>query len=351
MLDVRNRLRLTPCKHIAVELRTCQQTLGDGANGFEPPQPQGQRIGHVFGALALGRIRIRQQHARLQIGNPRCHHEIIGRELKPQPARLFDERKELVGQRENGNFGEVHLLLTRKHQQQIERTFETFDVNDQSRLVRSPLRRQVSLEFEFVCAHDAIRAAVGRPASSVSKVFRASTGSMVLADWRAASAASARRAGSPASRGASAATSSISLMLPLQCRTTSQPAASAARTRSPIVPDSAPIDRSSLISSPLKPIESRITCATIVAEVVAGAMGSNAVNTTCAVMPIGSCASGRNAAKSLTSSNARSALTTGSCWWLSAVARPWPGKCLSTGNTPPAMSPFATAPASAATFS
>ena len=36
---------------------------------------------------------------------------------------------------------------------------------------------------------------------------------------------------------------------------------------------------------------------------------------------------------------ARSVSTTGSLWWLSAVARPCPGRCLSTGRTPPAISP------------
>ena len=43
-----------------------------------------------------------------------------------------------------------------------------------------------------------------------------------------------------------------------------------------------------------------------------GAMGSIALNTTCAVIPSGSFASGRKAAKSVASSVARSASTTGS---------------------------------------
>ena len=68
-----------------------------------------------------------------------------------------------------------------------------------------------------------------------------------------------------------------------------------------------------------------------------------AVYTTCAVIPSGRSASGRNAAKSVASSVARSVSTTGSSPWLSAVARPWPGRCLSTGSTPPAISPSATA--------
>src|SRR6516165_6826894 len=65
----------------------------------------------------------------------------------------------------------------------------------------------------------------------------------------------------------------------------SQAAAIAALVRSDNEPDSAFIEMSSLMSSPVKPIESRITCFTILAEVVAGATGSTAVNTTCAAMP------------------------------------------------------------------
>ena len=76
----------------------------------------------------------------------------------------------------------------------------------------------------------------------------------------------------------------------------------AARVRSPTEPDSAPMEISSLIKRPWKPIESRITSRTIVAEIVAGATGSIAVNTTCAVIASGSATSGRKAAKSVASS-------------------------------------------------
>ena len=65
-----------------------------------------------------------------------------------------------------------------------------------------------------------------------------------------------------------------------------------------------------------QPVEIRsspqITSRTIVTEVVAGATGSMAVNTTWAVIPSGRSASGRNAAKSVASSVARSVSTTGS---------------------------------------
>ena len=44
------------------------------------------------------------------------------------------------------------------------------------------------------------------------------------------------------------------------------------------------------------------------------------------------------------------ASTTGSLKWVSAVARPWPGMCLSTGKTPPSSRPSVTARAMAATL-
>ena len=40
----------------------------------------------------------------------------------------------LVGQRENGNLGEVDLLLPRQRQQQVERALVALDVDDQRRL-------------------------------------------------------------------------------------------------------------------------------------------------------------------------------------------------------------------------
>ena len=91
----------------------------------------------------------------------------------------------------------------------------------------------------------------------------------------------------------------------------SQPADSAAALRSAMVPDKAFIEISSLINRPWNPIKPRITCLTIVTEVVAGATGSMALNTTCAVMPSGRPANGRKAAKSVASRVARSISTTG----------------------------------------
>jgi hypothetical protein len=64
------------------------------------------------------------------------------------------------------------------------------------------------------------------------------------------------------------------------------------RVRSAIDPARAFMDTSSLINKPWNPITPRITCRMIVAEVVAGWAGSNALNTTCAVIAIGRSASG-----------------------------------------------------------
>ena len=75
----------------------------------------------------------------------------------------------------------------------------------------------------------------------------------------------------PLSGGAAAAAPSVSARSPLHTSATSQPAASTARVRSPMVPDSACMPRSSLISSPSKPMAPRITSAVTRAEVLAGA--------------------------------------------------------------------------------
>src|SRR5205823_2355439 len=70
-------------------------------------------------------------------------------------------------------------------------------------------------------------------------------------------AAAARRRASPSSFGTAAATACISSSWPLQWSTTSQPAAIAARARSPTLPLSASIEISSVISRPSKPLGDR----------------------------------------------------------------------------------------------
>ena len=144
MLDMGDRLGLAAAEHVAIELRAAEQLLGHVADGFEALEPQRERGRHVLRALAFGRVRIGQQQPRFEIGEPRRHHQIVGRQLEPQLARLLDEGEILVGQRQDRDLGEVDLLLAREREQEIERTLEAFDVDDQSRLVGRPLGRRGS---------------------------------------------------------------------------------------------------------------------------------------------------------------------------------------------------------------
>ena len=53
----------------------------------------------------------------------------------------------LVGERQDGNLGEIDLLLARQREQKVERTFEALDVDDERRLVVAALRR-IALELD-----------------------------------------------------------------------------------------------------------------------------------------------------------------------------------------------------------
>src|SRR5208282_3524168 len=348
-LDLGNRLRPATRKNLTAKLRPIEQLFGHLPDRLKPPQTLCERSRHFLGADAVRLGLLGQQQTRLEIGEPRGHHQVIGRKLQPQLARLFDEGKVLVGERQDRDLGQVDLLLAGERQQEVERALKALDVDHQRGLVGGPLR-EFGDELQILGDHAYPCAGCQTPVMSLKNSERAAARSMGAAGLFVARAAAARRAASPLSTGAAAATASISGISPLQWSTRSQPAAIAARVRSPTEPDRAPMAISSLINRPSKPIESRITSRTIVAETVAGAMRSIAVNTTFAVMARGSEASGRKAAKSVASSTARSTLTTGSLLWLSAVARPWPGMCLTTGNTPPSVNPCAIALAMAATL-
>src|SRR6266436_738787 len=351
VLDVRNRLGLAAPEHVTIELRAAEQALGNVADGFKTLEPQRQRDRHILGALAFGRVRFRQQQARLQIGEPCRHHEVIGRQLESQLARLLDEGEILVCERQDRNFSKIDLLLARECEQEVERAFETLDIDHQCGLARCPVRCKVGFKLDLVGVHEIALRALAPVSISAAHSARSAAGSSLTTRPRRASAASARAAASPVSTGTTDATARISSSSPLQWRTTSQPAAIAARERASIEPDKAPMEISSLISRPRNPSQSRITSRIRVTEVVAGAIGSIAVYTIWAVIPSGRSERGRNAAKSVVLSVSRSVSTMGSARWLSAAARPCPGICLSTGRTPPASKPSATARASKASFS
>ena len=72
-----------------------------------------------------------EQELGLEEREPGRHHQIVGRQLQPGFQRLVDEGEILLGQREHGDLGEVHLLRAGQRQQQVQRTLEAFQIDDQ----------------------------------------------------------------------------------------------------------------------------------------------------------------------------------------------------------------------------
>src|SRR3546814_10170549 len=105
------------------------------------PQLQAQR--QVVGGRIFRRV-LGQQQRRLQIGEPRRHHQIIGRDLQLERAHLGDEGQILFDERENGNLPQVDLLPAREGEQQVERSFPAFQVELKRILaLRGGCRRRV----------------------------------------------------------------------------------------------------------------------------------------------------------------------------------------------------------------
>ena len=174
-------------------------------------------------------------------------------------------------------------------EQQVERALEALDVDHQRRLVGARARRARSRTGIDLRRH-AMAVSPDRrwPSWPRTRARAAATIDRRRALARSASAASARRGASPASTGRLGRDRAhlVELAVAMQ----HDVAAGRERRRAcarASVPDSAPIDMSSLINSPSNPMKPRITSRIIVAEVVAGATGSMAVNTTCAVIPSG----------------------------------------------------------------
>src|SRR5689334_1787196 len=265
MLDDVDRLGIAAAKYVTAELGTFEQLFGGRADRFEAAQPERELVRHVGGAHAFRAGRVRQQQSRFEIGEPRRHHQIIGRKFDAQPPHLLDEGEVLVRERENGDFRQVDLLLAGEREQEIERALETLYVDDQRALVGGEIGRIGAIGSEmhdFGGHHTRAPCAVAVPAASSIKranSARAAARSTDAGARRVASAAVARVPARPASSGAALATASISLSEPLQWSAMSQPAASAADVRSAKVPDKAPIERSSVIKRPSNPIHPRIT--------------------------------------------------------------------------------------------
>ena len=64
--------------------------------------------GTLFGGIG------RQQQPRFQKGQPGGHDQVIGRQFDAQGPRLFDEGQVLLGQFQDRDLAQVHLLGARE---------------------------------------------------------------------------------------------------------------------------------------------------------------------------------------------------------------------------------------------
>ncbi len=113
-------------EHVALEPRHRVQLLRCALEAFVFLQPADQlcaRIVFVFEVEA----RPRQQHARLDLGEQRGHHEILGGEFPLQRGHQLDVLHVLAGDLGDFDVEDVEVLAADQIQQQIERTFERLE--------------------------------------------------------------------------------------------------------------------------------------------------------------------------------------------------------------------------------
>ena len=77
-----------------------------------------------------------KEQARLEEREPRRHDQIVGGKLEAQFAGGLDEQQILFGERENGNARQVDPLPSSEFQQEVERAFETIEVDGERGLAR-----------------------------------------------------------------------------------------------------------------------------------------------------------------------------------------------------------------------
>jgi len=86
---------------------------------------------HLIGPDAFESTRLGKDKSGFEIGEPSRHDEIVGRQLQPAAACRLHERKILIGELKNRNLRDVHLLIARKSEKQIERPFEAVELDNQ----------------------------------------------------------------------------------------------------------------------------------------------------------------------------------------------------------------------------
>ena len=87
-----------------------------------------------------------QQEPRLQEREPGRHDQIVGGELEPLLARGLDEQQILLGERQDGDAGEIDLLPARELEQQVERALEPVEVDRERGLVARPVGLEIAAE-------------------------------------------------------------------------------------------------------------------------------------------------------------------------------------------------------------
>ena len=123
-------------EHILAKLRAVHQGRCGIAHRCQSPQPAGERRRHLGAARLLGvGLLVGQEQPRLEVGEPRRHDQIAGREFDAEPPGLCDIGQILLGQRQYGDAREVDLLRAGERKQKIERTLEAVEIDDQLRLI------------------------------------------------------------------------------------------------------------------------------------------------------------------------------------------------------------------------
>src|SRR5262249_28853347 len=196
-------------EHVAAKSLARHEMGRDFTHGMQALQPEGKECGKLRpGRLTFLGLLGRKQELRFEKSEPGCHDEIVGGDLKADAARLGDEVEILLGEREDGDLGDVDLLRAGEREQKIERAFEALDI-DHQRVARPRLEPWVlvlpiadHLRFAWLFAHRRLVRAHATlvPAASVTSAM-ASASSKGCGLWKNLSARPKRSAASPSSGG------------------------------------------------------------------------------------------------------------------------------------------------------
>ncbi|CAA7613980.1 hypothetical protein MTBLM5_120102 [Magnetospirillum sp. LM-5] len=152
--DHLDSFRFAAGEEMPAQLRPAHQGGAGTLHRFQPAQAEGQDFRHLGGGRLLARLGLGfgQQQARLQIGQPRRHHQIFGGQVQMMLADAGDEFQILVGQLQDRQLGKIDLLLARQGQQNVQRPLESVEIQQQpfARL----LGRPVFVGLENVALHD-----------------------------------------------------------------------------------------------------------------------------------------------------------------------------------------------------